>query len=384
MTSDRTHLPVAAEPRSLDLALRARTATAQLAERVAGEKEIVWRCTACAHRCVMNEGRTGSCGVRFVRDGEVRVPWGYVARKYVRPVETNTIYHVRPGARSLTFGMFGCDLRCPYCHNWRVSQALREGRDEEHPIDVSARDVIAEALREQCEVVCAAYNEPMISAEWAHAIFAEAKAHGLVTALISDGNTTPEALAYMRDVTDVYRVDLKGATNEQYKTLGGRIAPVLEAIAEAKRLGYWVEVVTLVVPSFNDAQSGLRELATRIAAIDVSIPWHLNAFVPRYKLERHRAARGFDLASAAGIAYAKGLQHVYVSNVPDEMQELGHTRCPGCHATLIERVDYRTRVNRLVRGACGACGTKIAGLWSDREGGSVLFDAPMLSDAEMP
>jgi pyruvate formate lyase activating enzyme len=278
--------------------------------------------------------------------------------------------------------MFGCDLRCPYCHNWRVSQALREGLDEERPLDVSARDLVDHAVREGCEVICAAYNEPMITAEWAHAVFSEAKSRGLVTGLISDGNTTPEALAFMRPVTDVYRIDLKGYSNEQYKSLGGRIAPVLEAISEAKRLGFWVELVTLVVPEFNDNPQGLRELASRIAAIDPDIPWHLNAFVPRYRMDRHRRMHGFELIAAAGTAYAKGLRYVYVSNLADEVQELGHTRCPGCHTTLVERVDYRTRAIQLHDGACPRCGTQIPGLWGANT--PRPFDAPMLTDDEMP
>src|SRR5262249_23121760 len=136
------------------------------------------------------------------------------------------------------FGMYGCDLRCPYCHNARVSQALRDGNlgDPGDPIEISAEALVAEAVAAGCEVVCSAYNEPMITAEWAHAIFTEAKRHGLVTALISDGHTTPEALAYMRPVTDVFRVDLKGFTADQYKTLGGRLEPVIASIADARRL----------------------------------------------------------------------------------------------------------------------------------------------------
>src|SRR5262249_46029522 len=155
--------------------------------------------------------------------------------KYARAVETNTIHHVKPGARALTFGMYGCDLRCPYCHNARVSQALRDGDlgDPGDPTDVSAADLIDEAVAEGCSVVCSAYNEPMITAEWAHAIFREAKRRGLVTALVTDGHTTPEALAFMRPVTDVFRVDLKGYDADQYKSLGGRLEPVLASIVDA-------------------------------------------------------------------------------------------------------------------------------------------------------
>jgi pyruvate formate lyase activating enzyme len=352
---------VPADAPTLPAALAARTTRGVLWEP--GPEAGYVRCVACAHRCVMDEGRAGACGVRFHRSGELRVPFGYVARRYVRAVETNTIFHVRPGARALTFGMYGCDLRCPYCHNWNVSQALREDVGSEAPLDVSAGELVEQAVAHGCEVVCGAFNEPMISAEWAHAVFTAAKARGLVTGLISDANTTPEALAYMRPVTDVFRADLKGFTAEQYRALGGRLVPVMEAIREAKRLGYWVEVVTLVVPGFNDDAVGLRDLATQLAAIDPWMPWHLNAFRPHYKLTDRPRTDGLSLVSAAGAAYARGLKFVYVSNRIDQVRELSHTRCPECFTTLVERYDYETRAVALVDGRCPECSAALPGLW---------------------
>ncbi|AUX39116.1 hypothetical protein SOCE26_004980 [Sorangium cellulosum] len=321
------------------------------------------RCTACAHRCVLSPGRAGACGIRFEKDGELRVPFGYVARHYVRSVETNTIFHVRPGARSLTFGMFGCDLRCPYCQNWKVSQALREPESGGEPIDLTAEALVEMAVQAGCEVLASAYNEPMITAEWARAIFTEARRRGLVTALISDGNTTPEALAYMRPVADVFRVDLKGWSAEQYRTLGGRVEPVLAAIGEARRLGYWVEVVTLVVPGFNDNPAGLRALGAEIARVDPDIPWHLNAFYPRYKMRDRQATDPAFLMDVAGVAYARGMKYVYVSNMADRLRELSHTRCPGCYEVVVRRFNYETQEVLLTGGACPACGTRVPGLW---------------------
>lgn len=322
------------------------------------------RCTACAHRCVMEDGRTGACGVRTHRSGTLQVPFGYVARKYVRAVETNTIYHVRPGARALTFGMFGCDLRCPYCHNWRVSQALRDDNvGDQSPTDLDASALVDEAIAEQCEVVCAAYNEPMITAEWANEVFSRARARGLVTALITDGHSTPEALAYMRPVTDVFRVDLKGWTQEHYRSLGGRLEPVLESIVEAKRLGFWVELVTLVVPGFNDDPRGLASIADRIAAIDPAIPWHLDGFVPRYKRNDTAATAPLPLAVAAAAAYTRGLSFVYVGNIGDAFPELSNTRCPKCATTLIERTNWSCTSKALTAGACTTCKTVIPGIF---------------------
>jgi len=334
----------------------------------AGDLEVregeLLRCTACAHRCVLTDGRAGACGVREARDGRVFVPFGYIARRYVRNVETNTVYHVEPGSKSLTFGMYGCDLRCSYCHNWRLSQALREETGGEAPIPMTAAALVDEAVAADCRVVCAAYNEPMIAAEWVRAVFTEARARGLRTMVVSDGHTTPEALAYLRPVTDVFRVDLKGFAPEHYKALGGRLEPVLAAIGEARALGYWVEVVTLVVPGFNDDETGLRGLAKKLVAIDPALPWHLNAFQPRYKMKDRPAMHPEMLVSVAGSAYARGMKFVYVGNVTGMFRELEHTRCPRCHATVIERSNYATTGVALADGACVSCGESIPGLFA--------------------
>lgn len=354
---------------TLEERLRALTAPAALTRR---EGDLL-RCTACAHRCALGPGRTGSCGVRFEQDGEVHAPWGYVARSYVRPVETNTIFHVLPGALALTFGMFGCDLRCPYCHNWKVSQALREGIDDA-PRPTTPEALVDQAVAAGARVICAAYNEPMIAAEWVVAVFTEAKRRGLVTAIVSDGNTTTEALTHVRPVTDVFRVDLKGSTPDQYRQLGGRLEPVLAAIAEARALGLWVEVVTLVVPGLNDDEPGLGRLARQLAAIDEGMPWHLNAFVPRYKLLNRPPAAIPLLISVAGTAYARGLRHVYVSNVAREFPHLGHTRCPTCAEELVTRWDYRTTESRLVDGnRCPSCREAIPGIF---DGGPAARTVP--------
>lgn len=326
------------------------------------------RCLACAHRCVLSEGRPGACGVREARGGEIYAPFGYVARKYVREVETNTVYHVEPGSKALTFGMYGCDLRCPYCHNWKLSQALREDAPGEAPIATTPSALVDEAVERGARVVCAAYNEPMIAAEWVFAVFSEARARGLRTMVVSDGNTTREALSFLRPVADVFRVDLKGVDDAQYKTLGGRFSPVFEGIRTARELGYWVEVVTLVVPGFNDREADLRDLAKKLASIDPNMPWHLNAFVPRYKMSDAPPMHAELLVSVAGAAYARGMRFVYVGNVTRAFPELEHTRCPECHGVLVERRNYRTMRSRLDGDACPDCKARIPGIFSTSHG----------------
>jgi len=321
------------------------------------------RCVACAHRCVIAPGAVGACGVRFNQNGVLRVPFDYVARRHVRAVETNTIFHVWPGTRALTFGMFGCDLRCPYCHNYRISQALRDGETAEEPTAVSAERLVDEAVANGAGVLCAAYNEPMISAEWVASVFGTARSKGLRTAIISDGHSTPEALRYMRPHADVFRVDLKAHDEATYKRLGGRLQPVLDSISMARELGYWVEVVTLVVPGLNQESGALATIGGQLREISPDIPWHINGFVPRYRLSEGEPASAAFLMLAAGAAYVAGSRYVYVGNAP-LCAELAHTRCPECHQVLVRRRDYATTEITLRDGACSACRMPIPGLWA--------------------
>ncbi len=357
MTSERQrrHLSIAA----LGAALEARSAPGALYAPAADGR---LACHACAHRCLISDGGRGVCGVRTARAGALQVPWGYVARRYVRAVETNTVYHLLPGSRALTFGMYGCDLQCPYCHNAQLSQALRDHPAHEEPHDVTPEALVGEAIAAGCRVICAAYNEPMITAEWLRAVFGEARSRGLRTAIISDGHSTPEALDYVAPVTDVFRVDLKAYDDASYRRLGGALAPVLDSIAGARARGLWVEVVTLVVPGLNDDPAGLSRLAGTLRDIDADLPWHLNAFVPRFKMKDAPATPPLSIVSAAGSGYARGLRFVYSSNDP-RLHELAHTRCPACRAVLIRRNNYQTVASDLDGGACPRCHTPIPGIW---------------------
>lgn len=303
--------------------------------------------------------------MRFRRGEELRVPFGYVAAWRVMPIERNTIYHLRPGSQGLTFGMLGCDLRCPWCSNWTLSQALRHQELERTSVqDVSPEGLVARARENRCQVIVSAFNEPMITAEWAYAVFAEARRHGLATAVVSDGNTTPEALEFLRPVTDVFRVDVKGFAPEHYRVVGGVADAPLAALRAARRLGYWVEAVTVVVPGVNDSVAGLRSLAAELAGIDADLPWHVNAFVPRYRMRDRPPMDGQLLVSIAGNAYARGLHYVYVGNLADQVTALSHTRCPSCHAEVVRRRNYATELVALVDGKCPHCSNPLAGRWT--------------------
>jgi pyruvate formate lyase activating enzyme len=318
------------------------------------------RCVSCGHRCLIAEGASGICGVRQNVSGDLLVPRNFVAAKKIMPVEINTVYHVRPGKKSLIFGMFGCDMHCGYCQNWKISQAPRESRSME-PEPVTPQSLIEEAIAEGCEVICSAFNEPLITSEWANEVFAEAKRRKLVTMFVSDGNATPEVLRYLRPHLDVYRIDLKAGTEENYHQLGGRLSVVLQSMREAYELGFWVEAVSLLVPYFNDHPSEIRFMAAAVAQISPDIPWHVNAFLPNYKMTERPPTSFQILNLAAGIGYGKGLKYVYIGNLAGSPLE--NTYCPECKNVLIERTNYSVTNCAVMNGSCPQCGYRIPGIW---------------------
>src|SRR5262245_49534926 len=167
------------------------------------------RCVACGHRCLIGDGRRGICKVRFNQNGQLRVPFGYVAALQCDPVEKKPFFHVHPGSDALTFGMMGCDFHCPYCQNWVTSQALRDEASIAPIRVVSGEQLVGAAQEAGAHLVVSSYNEPLITAEWAVSVFERAKAEGFLCAFVSNGNATPEALDFLRPWIVAYKVDLK-------------------------------------------------------------------------------------------------------------------------------------------------------------------------------
>src|SRR5689334_1108494 len=199
--------------------------------------------------------------------------------------------------------MLGCDLHCGYCQNWVTSQALRDPAAVAPPLRARPDDLVRDALRQEARAIVSTYNEPLITSEWAVAVFKEAKSAGLLTGFVSNGNATPQVLDYIRPHLDLYKVDLKSFDDRRYHELGGRIAPILDSIRRIHASGLWLEIVTLLIPDFNDSPDELRRLTEFLANISPDIPWHVTAFHADYKMSSQRNTTVEDLLRAAEIGH---------------------------------------------------------------------------------
>ena len=326
------------------------------------------RCTACGHRCLIREGRRGVCQVRFNQGGELRVPWGYVAALNADPVEKKPFYHLLPGSIALTFGMLGCDFHCGYCQNWLTSQALRDPASDESGSfvrRVSPEQIVEVARRTGADVIASSYNEPLITSEWAVAVFKQALQAGMKCVYVSNGNATPEVLEYLRPYLSGMKIDLKSMQDKNYRQLGGVLKNVLDTIRRVKEMGLWLEVVTLVVPGFNDSSEELWDAARFLSGVSADIPWHVTAFHSDYKMSDTDNTPARTLLRAAEIGREAGLRYVYAGNLPGQVDEYEDTLCPKCNTPLVQRSGYFIRENNVTaQGTCPKCGEKVAGVWS--------------------
>jgi len=330
------------------------------------------RCYACGHCCPLPDGAVGVCKVRFNEGGRLLVPWGYVGGVQCDPIEKKPFFHALPGALAYSFGMLGCDLHCGYCQNWVTSQALRDPAAVAPPLSASPDALVRDAIRQEARVLVSTYNEPLITSEWAVAVFKEAKAAGLTTGYVSNGNATPQVLDYLRPWVDLYKVDLKSFDDRQYRQLGGRLAPILDTIRRLHQMAFWVEIVTLLIPGFNDTADELERLTAFVASVSPDIPWHVTAFHGDYKMQDPGNTTPEMLLKAADIARGSGLRYVYAGNLPGEVGDLENTRCTGCGETLIERYGYYIRDYKIsADGRCPACRTPVPGRWGTRFDGQI-------------
>lgn len=349
-------MPSKTIPHNLDSLTR----PGDLVKKLDGESLI---CTACGHLCKLKPGQRGICKVRFNSEGTLMVPFRYSAGLQNDPIEKKPFFHALPGSLALSFGMLGCDFRCAYCQNWFTSQSLKDEASTVRAIPVTAGEICDQAQQQGSKVVVSTYNEPLITSEWAVEVFQEAKSRGLGTAYVSNGHGTPEVLEYLRPWMDLFKIDLKSFSEKEYRRLGGNLSAVLETIQSVYATGIWLELVTLLVPGYNDSDKEMAEIAEFIAGISPTIPWHVTAYHPDYKMQDRGRTPVDTLLRATRHGKEAGLQFVYSGNLPGQVKNTENTYCPHCQQLLVERKGFRVLSVHLKGESCPSCNVPVPGRW---------------------
>ncbi len=289
------------------------------------------RCHACGHDCAIPPGALGVCKVRYNEGGTLTRPVGIRRRLQCDPIEKKPFFHAWPGGLAYSFGMLGCDLHCAYCQNWVTSQALRDPAATAPPRDVDPEELAADAVRQGARVVVSTYNEPLITVEWARGRVSRRRARaGLATGFVSNGNGTPQVLDYL----DALDRRLQGRSQELQRPSVSQARWSAPANPRhhpsAARRGVWVEIVTLLVPGFNDSDEELTALTDFWRRSRRDIPWHVTAFHQDYRMQDTAATTAAQLRRAAALGQRAGLHHVYAGNLPGQVGDLEDTRCATC------------------------------------------------------
>ncbi len=321
-------------------------------------------CYACGHECKIPEGRPGVCRIRYNDGGKLMAPTGYVAALACDPIEKKPFFHAFPGRDALSFGMLGCDLHCSYCQNWITSQALRDPHAVAEVHRLMPEQVVEMAIHYRAPVITSTYNEPLITSEWAVSVLRPAKEKGIVGAYVSNGNATKGVLEYLRPYVQLFKVDLKTFDDRQYRALGGQLDHVLRTIRQLHAMGFWVEIVTLIVPGLNDSDEELKQIAEFVVGVSPDLPWHVTAFHSDYKMDDTPGTPIERLNSAAEIGKQAGLRYIYAGNRPGHVGDGESTFCPSCGARCIQRHGFTVLANHLVDGRCPQCNHSIPGFWS--------------------
>lgn len=321
------------------------------------------RCGLCCHRCRIQEGWRGICGVRENRGGALySLVYGLLVAENVDPVEKKPLFHFLPGSSSYSISTVGCNFRCLHCQNFSISQFPHLNGNRIAGSPRTPEEVIGAARRTGCRSISYTYVEPTIFYEFARDCSVLAHEQGIKNIFVSNGYMTPEVTRDLAPVLDGINIDIKAFTDEFYvKVSKARLQPVLDNVRLMHELGVWVEVTTLIIPGWNDSEDELREIARFVKSVDPAIPWHVTAFRPTYKMTDRGPTPAATLTKARNIGLDEGLLYVYEGNIAGSGGE--NTYCPSCKAGVIDRYGFSIGDIRMTAGQCDNCGALLHGVW---------------------
>jgi pyruvate formate lyase activating enzyme len=319
-------------------------------------------CYLCNHRCHIQEGKKGVCGVRQNMNGILyTLVYGNPIAQHIDPIEKKPLFHYYPGSQSFSIATVGCNFRCLHCQNADISQAPRDSYIPPNQL-VPPERIVEATKKYHCQSISYTYTEPTIYFEYAYDTAILAKKEGIGNVFVTNGYITREALTAIKPYLDAANIDLKSLRDDFYKRVcGARLQPTLDSIRAYKEEGIWIELTTLIIPNHNDSEEELRDIARFIKELGVDTPWHVTAFYPTYKLTDQPRTPVAILRKAREIGLGEGLRYVYTGNIPGDNGE--NTYCYQCGKTLIKRISFSIQQNNIRDSKCYACGAKIDGMW---------------------
>jgi pyruvate formate lyase activating enzyme len=318
-------------------------------------------CQLCPKKCRVDHTERGFCGVRENHGGDYRtLVYGRLVAMNLDPIEKKPLFHVQPGARTFSIATVGCNMDCRACQNWQISQARPEQVRSRH---VPPARLVELAKGAGSQIISYTYTEPVVFLEYVIDSARLARRRGLKTCIISGGNVEVKPLKEACQVVDAIKIDLKSFNEKTYYVNNrGHLKHILRTLETVRKLGKWLEIVYLVIPTINDSAAEVKKMVRWVKrTLGRDVPVHFTRFHPDYRLKHLPPTPYSTLKRCHDIARAEGLHYPYVGNIAGRGGE--DTRCPKCSLAVIERRGYTITQNRLKAGCCPKCGTKIPGIW---------------------
>ena len=318
------------------------------------------QCDICPRHCNLSENQTGFCGVRTCQNSNViSLSYGQTTGFAVDPIEKKPLNHFYPGSKVLSFGSIGCNLSCRFCQNAATAQSC-----DISLLTASAApdEIIQLAKHYHCDSVAFTFNEPIISAEYVQDVATACRNARLKTVAVSNGYISDTRRSPFFDLMDAANIDLKSFSETFYRDYcGGMLEPVKETLRYLAKSHTWLEVTTLLIPTFNDSEQEIGELCDWfIRHLGREVPLHFSAFHPANKLRTLPSTPPQTLFRAREIALSSGLRYVYTGNIDDLAGQ--STYCPQCHQTVIFRNQYTVDEYEIdEESCCKFCGQSISG-----------------------
>jgi len=319
------------------------------------------KCNVCTRRCIIHDGKRGHCGTRINQNGTLyTLIYSKCCSVAADPIEKKPVFHYEPGSLVLSFGTLGCNLRCRHCQNWQIAH-VDPDLEGSGLNEISPDEAVRLAKTYDCQGIAWTYNEPSIWLEYSLDTAKLCKENDLYTVYVTNGFTSFESLDMIGPYLDVYRVDLKGFTNDFYRKVCriNDFSPVLQSTERAlRKWNMHIEVVTNIIPTLNDDEDQLRDIANWIKKeLGENTPWHVTRFVPYLNFSHLPATPIATLERARKIGLSAGLHFVYIGNVPGHPGE--NTYCYNCEKLVISRSGYSISEYEVNNGKCAFCGASL-------------------------
>jgi pyruvate formate lyase activating enzyme len=316
------------------------------------------RCKLCPRECTIMPGHVGYCKVRKNIDGTLySQSYGKATHVAVEKVETEAVFHYKPGADILSLGNFGCNLDCDYCQNWMYSQFQYTKPDMIHTY--TSEYIVDMALKNNIGILSWTYNDPSVWFEFVIDTARLAKQHGIINLFKSAYFLSEAAVKTVIEVADVFAVSIKAINYEYYKKFTkGWLDPVLNCARLIHESGKHIEVSNLIVSGLtNNDVEYQRMIEFLLHELSPLVPLHFTRFHPDYKYMDAEKTPLEDVKRARELAMSAGLKHVYVGNVFED--ESINSYCINCGELLVERFGLTSNIQKSLgnNGHCKRCGT---------------------------